>query len=903
MEKGRLLPHAGLASLALACLLAGLSTTASDADAPALSMTSFLPGDLTVAPAAGAQLNPEIAPGVGGYLVVWVDERTGITEMSTFFGGPAFDHHIGSSWDVYAARVGLDGSLIDQTPIVVAQQIQNQGVVDVAWNGQNWLVTWAGQTGLSCCPNLNRYAARVSPGGVVLDPTPILLPLDDGDMAAWPATVGSDGTNWLVVAADRASGGGFVVKGFRIAADGSLLDPSGVVLHSGGAPGDFDLVFAGGEFFLVWSDGGMTSGGAILGRRLTPALTPVGGPIVINLYSPSVARNSAVATNGTDYFVTWWEDRWYGWSQLAGARVSHAASVLDPGGIFLTAANGYTNYEPAAAWDGTHYVVTYDRYDLGPTDLFAARITPTGQVLDYDTDALAVSTAPGMQAEGAIAGEPGGGGVFVAWRDARHSTNPWIGVGDIFASTVTSNGAVGPDRCLSLGAPRQTLLRLIPNGSGYLAVFRSEISPETRIKAQRLDAGGAAIDLEPVTVAAGGSEVTNPSAAWNGSAYLVVWEDAAGNRIYGRRLAPDLTPIDGSPLALLPGNTPDVAAIGDVFLVVSSREQPHEIRQIYSQRVRGSDGAVLDLSPRAVGPDFSLVPRVAALANRWLVVWERHPTHDDPGTSIQANFVAADGNPGSYFVAGADGELPAVAARSDQAWIVWEDTDIGTSGLEVFASRLLADGSFLPTVQVTAAANSQFDGAVAWDGSEFVVAYGDFRNDGPYDSHRGDLYAERIADTGIILDPGGFEVMRDTIPEMFPAVAGSGGAFVVGGSRFREESGYLAYRIGIRSSEQAVAVPLVDHLSEPIRLAVSPTPTAGHATVEVRLEHEDRATVGVFDLSGREVRRLHDGRLPQGPTRLEWDGRDSEHRSLAPGVFFVRLRTTDRVATARLVRL
>ena len=74
----------------------------------------------------------------------------------------------------------------------------------------------------------------------------------------------------------------------------------------------------------------------------------------------------------------------------------------------------------------------------------------------------------------------------------------------------------------------------------------------------------------------------------------------------------------------------------------------------------------------------------------------------------------------------------------------------------------------------------EFDAAVAWNGSEFVVAYGDFRNDGPYDSHRGDLYAERIADTGTILDPGGFEVMRDTIPEMFPAVAGSGGAFIVG---------------------------------------------------------------------------------------------------------------------------
>ncbi len=405
-------------------------------------------------------------------------------------------------------------------------------------------------------------------------------------------------------------------------------------------------------------------------------------------------------------------------------------------------------------------------------------------------------------------------------------------------------------------------------------------------------------------MAAGGSEVTNPAAAWNGSVYLVVWEDAVGAQIYGRRLGANLTPIDAAPLPLLRGNYADVAAIGEVFLAVSSWEEPHEIRQIYSRRVRGSDGALLDPSPRLVGPNFSLFPRVAALSGRWLVVWEEHPTHDDPSSSIRANFIGADGIPGSFFTVDLSGDRPAVAVGPDQAIILWEDVAGELSGSDIMAIRIAPTGALLgPASAVTGEPNDQFDAAVAWDGSAYVAAFGDFRNDGPSDSHRGDLYAARIADSGAVLDPGGFAAMRDTVPEMFPAVAGAGGAFLVGGSVFRQESGYVAYRIGIRASGGVGGVPAADPRAPSIGLAVAPTPTTGAATVTVRLDRADHLTVGIFDLSGREVRRLYQGRLPEGETRLPWDGRDWEQRQVPPGIFFVRLIGSQRTTAVRLVRL
>ncbi len=473
-----------------------------------------------------------------------------------------------------------------------------------------------------------------------------------------------------------------------------------------------------------------------------------------------------------------------------------------------------------------------------------------------------------------------------------------------FATTFATDGTVGVERCIALGAPRQTHLRLVPNGSGYLAVFRSETSPVVRIAAQRIDAAGTAIDLEPVVVAEGGWEVMNPAAGWNGSEYLVVWENENTNRTFGRRLASDLSFLDGAPIALLPGNTPDVAALGDVFLVTASYEQPHEIRQIYAQRVRGSDGAVVDPTARFIGNNFSLFPRVASFAGQWLVAWEQHPTHDDPFSQIHASLVAADGAYGGGFVASGRGELPAVAAGPDQALIAWEGSDVGTSGLEIFASRWLADGTLLGPypIAATAAANSQFDAAVTWTGDGYAVAFGDFRDDDVLESHRGDLRGARIGQDGTVLDPEGFTVAADTIPEMFPHVAADGSGFVVGASVFRQQPGYVAYRIALRAATSVVAVgPGGPGARGAPLLSLSPNPSAELVTILLRGVKEGPASVTVYDLAGRKVRSLFEGPAAGRDLLLEWDLRDEGEGVVGPGVYFLSARTAGGTTTTKVV--
>ena len=48
-------------------------------------------------------------------------------------------------------------------------------------------------------------------------------------------------------------------------------------------------------------------------------------------------------------------------------------------------------------------------------------------------------------------------------------------------------------------------------------------------------------------------------------------------------------------------------------------------------------------------------------------------------------------------------------------------------------------------------------------------------------------------------------------------------------------------------------------------------------------------SVGVYDLSGRLVRRLYEGQDGVGRYRSTWDGTDDDGRALPPGVYLLRL--------------
>jgi flagellar hook assembly protein FlgD len=64
----------------------------------------------------------------------------------------------------------------------------------------------------------------------------------------------------------------------------------------------------------------------------------------------------------------------------------------------------------------------------------------------------------------------------------------------------------------------------------------------------------------------------------------------------------------------------------------------------------------------------------------------------------------------------------------------------------------------------------------------------------------------------------------------------------------------------------------------------------------------DRARVRVFDVSGRLVKELVDGKVPTGELQqVTWDGKDEKGKRVSSGIYYVRLESRSEGRTVKAV--
>jgi hypothetical protein len=64
-----------------------------------------------------------------------------------------------------------------------------------------------------------------------------------------------------------------------------------------------------------------------------------------------------------------------------------------------------------------------------------------------------------------------------------------------------------------------------------------------------------------------------------------------------------------------------------------------------------------------------------------------------------------------------------------------------------------------------------------------------------------------------------------------------------------------------------------------------------------------RASLRIYDVSGRTIAVLKDGRLPAGTYSVTWDGRGMDGKPLASGMYFAKLRLGARAHVRKMVLL
>jgi hypothetical protein len=88
---------------------------------------------------------------------------------------------------------------------------------------------------------------------------------------------------------------------------------------------------------------------------------------------------------------------------------------------------------------------------------------------------------------------------------------------------------------------------------------------------------------------------------------------------------------------------------------------------------------------------------------------------------------------------------------------------------------------------------------------------------------------------------------------------------------------------------------------ERVRLAVAPLPANAEVAFSFHAGSAGRASLTVFDLQGRALRRLENPADEAGIHRLRWDLRDEDGRRVRSGVYLARLDLNGEILRARVV--
>ena len=279
----------------------------------------------------------------------------------------------------------------------------------------------------------------------------------------------------------------------------------------------------------------------------------------------------SVSFDGSNYLVVF---QYQG--QILGIRVSPTGTVLDgPSGFPISSGTPFsiTNWDPAVAFDGVNYFVVWNKYINNTHDIYGARVTPDGQVLDEFT----VFSAPGEQVGASVAYD--GNNYLVAWRDTRSGSGPAEDT-DIYGTRVSPEGIVLDTEGISIStAPGyQGELNVVfgngnyfvvwndvPNIDGFdqqVNIFAARVTPEGNLLDGPSETGGIAINTVPYPK-------SHPTVVFDGTGYLVAWvvgtysnQPPAG--IFAARISTDGILIDGPSDALgisISGPPPDYSKL------------------------------------------------------------------------------------------------------------------------------------------------------------------------------------------------------------------------------------------------------------------------------------------------------------------------------------------------------
>jgi hypothetical protein len=571
------------------------------------------------------------------------------------------------------------------------------------------------------------------------------------------------------------------------------------------------------------------------------------------------------------------------------------------GSLLIGPVVGEQSHPAVCALDSTYVVTWRDLREPTNPAVYAARVDTLASSLD--STGVRLSDAGGLTTCGAASH---GNVALLAWDD--HAAGGTTA--DVFAARFDSTGTVLDDPALLLapGENSERPARVAFDGTNYLLVWedtRGDDAPD--IYCARADAEGVLLDESGVLVAGGAGPQTDPEVSFDGDNYLVVWKDVPAGETDGdvrcARVTTSAVVLDSPGIAVAVTSAeetdPSVCFDGENHVVAWNSGSA-----VKAARVSPS-GIVLDPSGVTVAASALAGSGLNAAAGDTSSLLTYAYNYNIYGKRLSRDGAVLDATP-IAVATHANGEYSPEATFAGGQWLVaWQRYGGYGSGQDIYAGRVTAAGTPLDGSSgfvVSSAAGHQSDPTVCFDGEDFLVAWSDGRPSGSGN----DVYCARVGTNGVVHDASGISAGALAGDQLTPSLAaGSAGEALLVYSSF--ESAAAAFRIwGNRWTPVPEWAGVDDGtaLGRPVLYQNQPNPFNPRTTIRFTVPVDGPVSMEVYDAAGRRVARLLEGEpVTSGPHSVEWNGTDDVGHGVASGVYFVKLTQAGVSAEVRAVLL
>ncbi|NUP12996.1 MAG: hypothetical protein HOW73_43710 [Polyangiaceae bacterium] len=614
-----------------------------------------------------------------------------------------------------------------------------------------------------------RYAADGTP----MDDSPIRIAVGHHEDLSPAVAFGGDTffvAWWVITRFPNGEGGTGLIRGARVASDGTLLDPDGIALADNAAPPH--IVVAGDRFYIAFE---ANVGGELRVMTVSPSGEIITPATVVSDHGffPSMASDGSRVMLSYVYEES--VDDPFQRFVLLDANLQPTAEESWPvvNGLTTAAAGGPTGF--VTAWNDQ---TTSSMRRLGATGdwLDTSPIAAPDDVVSMvrDGNGYLVASMYGirrLEDAGDQLGAPvlfsdpeafvygpqlasDGSARVVAWEDLAEA--------EVLSARVDATGA--PLDPTSRVAPRGSPSQLVPalgsvGGQPFLA-FTEASKDGTSIRYGFID---------PFTGAPtnGFTELPNaryPAIATGQDSTVVVWVATDTGSVLSARFLEDGTLSAPNEIASEVVGAPRIAATADGFAVTSSVAGESDLYDSTAFLIALTPDGVRS-SSAPVGSGYA-VP--TAIGNDTVVAVRGDPLYpDDLAVGCSAN------RPSPTLGPIAPGDMPSLASNGELALVVWTDD----ASRQALGALVDADCSIVTSFEVTEAGVEAKAPTAYFDGTSFLVLWRKLGTES-------DLYATRVASDGTILDPEGFVISAEPGNELAAAFVSFGGQGLTAYPRF-----------------------------------------------------------------------------------------------------------------------